>query len=215
MLELESVSMSSASRLQQPQQFSGTASNSNSATSIQAALRSSGAAAAASGNLVTMDQRGGSTGDAQASISMGSGSGSIPYADDAMLGSGGGLSSPRPTSPETLNAQPPTASASTSTVKSLRSWFMPAANKQQQQQNASGAIVGNFGMPANSNSNSSNNNNYSNTNITTATSANSNTTNNTTTGTINITTNVTTKNSPNSELQDNSNQGSFYYFLCS
>ncbi|XP_034488163.1 F-BAR domain only protein 2 isoform X2 [Drosophila innubila] len=213
MLELEFVSLPGGSRLQ-TQQASATASNSNSATSIQAALRAGGAAAAASGSLVSMDQRGGAgAGDALAGISLGSGSGasgSIPYADDAMLGSGGGLSSPRPTSPETLGAQTASASAATSTVKSLRSWFKPTASKQQQQQqqNASG-VTGNFGMPGNSNS--SNNNNYNNTNITTATSVNSNTNNTppttattTTTGTINFTTNVT--NSPNSEHQDNQDQ---------
>ncbi|EDV93575.1 F-BAR domain only protein 2 isoform X2 [Drosophila grimshawi] len=213
MLELEFVSLSSGARLQPTQQ----ASNSNSAASIQAALRSGGAAAAASGSLVSMDQRGGggggsgSAGDALAGVSLGSGSaasGSIPYADDAMLGGGGVPSPPRPTSPETLGAQPPPTSASTSTVKSLRSWFMPTASKQQQQQqNVGVASPGNFGMPANSNS--SNNNNYSNTNITTATSDNlntNNTTTTTTTGTINFTTNVTTKNSPNSELLDTSNQ---------
>ncbi|XP_060650251.1 F-BAR domain only protein 2 isoform X2 [Drosophila nasuta] len=140
MLELEFVTLSGGSRLQ-PQQASAAASNSNSATSIQAALRAGGAAAAASGSLVSMDQRGGggsgAGGDALAGISLGSGSaasGSIPYADDAMLGSGGALSSPRPTSPETLGAQPAAASGTTSTVKSLRSWFMPTANKQQLQQ---------------------------------------------------------------------------------
>ncbi|KAH8358798.1 hypothetical protein KR093_002523 [Drosophila rubida] len=213
MLELEFVTLSGGSRLQ-PQQASAAASNSNSATSIQAALRAGGAAAAASGSLVSMDQRGGgggsgAGGDALAGISLGSGSaasGSIPYADDAMMGSGGALSSPRPTSPETLGAQPASAGGATSTVKSLRSWFMPTASKQQQQQpNASNASTGNFGMPGNSNS--SNNNNYNNTNIitTTATSVNSNT-NNTTTGTINFTTNVTNKNSPNSEHQDNQDQ---------
>ncbi|XP_034117088.1 F-BAR domain only protein 2 isoform X1 [Drosophila albomicans] len=209
MLELEFVTLSGGSRLQ-PQQASAAASNSNSATSIQAALRAGGAAAAASGSLVSMDQRGGggsgAGGDALAGISLGSGSaasGSIPYADDAMLGSGGALSSPRPTSPETLGAQPAAASGTTSTVKSLRSWFMPTANKQQLQQQSTSTA--NFGMPGNSNS--ANNNNYNNTNIitTTATSVNSNT-NNTTTGTINFTTNVTNKNSPNSEHQDNQDQ---------
>lgn len=218
MLELEFISLSSASRLQQPPQVSGTASNSNSATSIQAALRTGGSAAAASGSLVSMDQRGGAgVGDALAGISLGSGSaasGSIPYADDAMLGSvGGGPSSPRPTSPETLSAQPPQTSAATSTVKSLRSWFMPTASKQQAQQNASSVGTGNFGMPGNSNSNSSNNNNY-NTNITTTTSANSNTNNTTATGTNNFTTNVTNKNIPNSELLDTtSTQGSFLIII--
>ncbi|XP_060650255.1 F-BAR domain only protein 2 isoform X6 [Drosophila nasuta] len=210
MLELEFVTLSGGSRLQ-PQQASAAASNSNSATSIQAALRAGGAAAAASGSLVSMDQRGGggsgAGGDALAGISLGSGSaasGSIPYADDAMLGSGGALSSPRPTSPETLGAQPAAASGTTSTVKSLRSWFMPTANKQQLQQQSTSTA--NFGMPGNSNS--ANNNNYNNTNIitTTATSVNSNT-NNTTTGTINFTTNVTNKNSPNSEHQDNQVSG--------
>ncbi|XP_032593634.1 F-BAR domain only protein 2 isoform X6 [Drosophila grimshawi] len=150
MLELEFVSLSSGARLQPTQQ----ASNSNSAASIQAALRSGGAAAAASGSLVSMDQRGGggggsgSAGDALAGVSLGSGSaasGSIPYADDAMLGGGGVPSPPRPTSPETLGAQPPPTSASTSTVKSLRSWFMPTASKQQQQQqNVGVASPGNF-----------------------------------------------------------------------
>ncbi|XP_062126400.1 F-BAR domain only protein 2 isoform X1 [Drosophila sulfurigaster albostrigata] len=212
MLELEFVTLSGGSRLQ-PQQASAAASNSNSATSIQAALRAGGAAAAASGSLVSMDQRGGggsgAGGDALAGISLGSGSaasGSIPYADDAMLGSGGALSSPRPTSPETLGAQPAAASGTTSTVKSLRSWFMPTASKQQLQQQQQSTSTANFGMPGNSNS--ANNNNYNNTNIitTTATSVNSNT-NNTTTGTINFTTNVTNKNSPNSEHQDNQVSG--------
>ncbi|XP_017968094.1 F-BAR domain only protein 2 isoform X1 [Drosophila navojoa] len=214
MLELEFIPLSNASRLQQPPQASGAASNSNSATSIQAALRTGGTAAAASGSLVSMDQRGGGgvgVGDALAGISLGSGSaasGSIPYVDDAMLGSvGGGPSSPRPTSPETLGAQPPPvppqASAPTSTVKSLRSWFLPTASKQQPQQSASSVSAGNFGMPGNSNSSSSNNNNYNNTNITTTTtSANSNTNNTTATGTNNFTTNVTNKNIPNSELLD-------------
>ncbi|KAM8703656.1 hypothetical protein ACLKA7_008306 [Drosophila subpalustris] len=217
MLELEFVSLSGGSRLQ-PQQTSATASNSNSATSIQAALRAGGAAAAASGSLVSMDQRGGvGAGDALAGISLGSGSGasgSIPYADDAMLGTGGSLSSPRPTSPETLGAPTASASATTSTVKSLRSWFMPTASKQQQQQqqqqqNAS-SVTGNFGMAGNSNS--ANNHNYNNTSITTVTSVNSNTNNtptttttSTTTGTINFTTNVT--NSPNSEHLDNQVSG--------
>ncbi|XP_032593633.1 F-BAR domain only protein 2 isoform X5 [Drosophila grimshawi] len=192
MLELEFVSLSSGARLQPTQQ----ASNSNSAASIQAALRSGGAAAAASGSLVSMDQRGGggggsgSAGDALAGVSLGSGSaasGSIPYADDAMLGGGGVPSPPRPTSPETLGAQPPPTSASTSTVKSLRSWFMPTASKQQQQQqNVGVASPGNFATSDNLNTN--------------------NTTTTTTTGTINFTTNVTTKNSPNSELLDTSNQ---------
>ncbi|XP_032589703.1 F-BAR domain only protein 2 isoform X5 [Drosophila mojavensis] len=214
MLELEFIPLSNASRLQQPPQATGAASNSNSATSIQAALRTGGTAAAASGSLVSMDQRGGGgagVGDALAGISLGSGSaasGSIPYVDDAMLGSvGGGPSSPRPTSPETLGAQPPPpvppqASTATSTVKSLRSWFLPTASKQQPQQSASSVSAGNFGMPGNSNSSSSNNNNY-NTNITTTTtSVNSNTNNTTATGTNNFTTNVTNKNIPNSELLD-------------
>ncbi|KRG01729.1 uncharacterized protein Dmoj_GI10156, isoform D [Drosophila mojavensis] len=156
MLELEFIPLSNASRLQQPPQATGAASNSNSATSIQAALRTGGTAAAASGSLVSMDQRGGGgagVGDALAGISLGSGSaasGSIPYVDDAMLGSvGGGPSSPRPTSPETLGAQPPPpvppqASTATSTVKSLRSWFLPTASKQQPQQSASSVSAGNF-----------------------------------------------------------------------
>lgn len=226
MLELEFIPLSNASRLQQPPQATGAASNSNSATSIQAALRTGGTAAAASGSLVSMDQRGGGgagVGDALAGISLGSGSaasGSIPYVDDAMLGSvGGGPSSPRPTSPETLGAQPPPpvppqASTATSTVKSLRSWFLPTASKQQPQQSASSVSAGNFGMPGNSNSSSSNNNNY-NTNITTTTtSVNSNTNNTTATGTNNFTTNVTNKNIPNSELLDTtSSQGSFSYYF--
>ncbi|XP_016950062.1 F-BAR domain only protein 2 isoform X2 [Drosophila biarmipes] len=131
MPELEYVTLSSGSRLQQPQ-VSATASNSNSATSIQAALRAGNAAATASGSVVSMDQRG----DALAAISLGSGSaasGSIPYAEDPILGA---MGSPRPTSPDMLagaNAsvgpsQP--AGGATSTVKSLRSWFLPTAKPQ-------------------------------------------------------------------------------------
>ncbi|XP_034660080.1 F-BAR domain only protein 2 isoform X2 [Drosophila subobscura] len=138
MPELECIALSSGLRLQQPQ-ASATASNSNSATSIQAALRS-GSAAAASGSIVSMDQRG----DAVAAISLGSGSaasGSIPYAEDAILGAGAGsLASPRPTSPDiSVVGQPQPA---TSTVKSLRSWFMPTAKQQPQPQPQTGA--GNF-----------------------------------------------------------------------
>ncbi|XP_037707354.1 F-BAR domain only protein 2 isoform X2 [Drosophila subpulchrella] len=131
MPELEYVTLSSGSRLQQPQ-VSATASNSNSATSIQAALRAGNAAATASGSMVSMDQRG----DALAAISLGSGSaasGSIPYAEDPILGA---MGSPRPTSPDMLagpNAtvgQPQPAGGATSTVKSLRSWFLPTAKPQ-------------------------------------------------------------------------------------
>ncbi|XP_034132832.1 F-BAR domain only protein 2 isoform X2 [Drosophila guanche] len=134
MPELECIALSSGLRLQQPQ-ASATASNSNSATSIQAALRS-GSAAAASGSIVSMDQRG----DAVAAISLGSGSaasGSIPYAEDAILGAGAGsLASPRPTSPDiSVVGQPQPA---TSTVKSLRSWFMPTAKQQPQPQTGAG-----------------------------------------------------------------------------
>ncbi|BFF89995.1 F-BAR domain only protein 2 [Drosophila madeirensis] len=134
MPELECIALSSGLRLQQPQ-ASATASNSNSATSIQAALRS-GSAAAASGSIVSMDQRG----DAVAAISLGSGSaasGSIPYAEDAILGAGAGsLASPRPTSPDiSAVGQPQPA---TSTVKSLRSWFMPTAKQQPQPQTGAG-----------------------------------------------------------------------------
>ncbi|XP_015037886.2 F-BAR domain only protein 2 isoform X2 [Drosophila pseudoobscura] len=131
MPELECIALSSGSRLQQPQ-ASATASNSNSATSIQAALRS-GSGAVASGSIVSMDQRG----DALAAISLGSGSaasGSIPYAEDATLGAGAGsLASPRPTSPDiTVVGQPQSAGGATSTVKSLRSWFMTTAKQQHQ-----------------------------------------------------------------------------------
>ncbi|XP_065721545.2 F-BAR domain only protein 2 isoform X2 [Drosophila suzukii] len=131
MPELEYVTLSSGSRLQQPQ-VSATASNSNSATSIQAALRAGNAAATASGSVVSMDQRG----DALAAISLGSGSaasGSIPYAEDPILGA---MGSPRPTSPDMLagpNAtvgQSQPAGGATSTVKSLRSWFLPTAKPQ-------------------------------------------------------------------------------------
>ncbi|KQS39392.1 F-BAR domain only protein 2 isoform X2 [Drosophila erecta] len=131
MPELEYVALSSGSRLQQPQ-VSASASNSNSATSIQAALRAGNAAATASGSAVSMDQRG----DALAAISLGSGSaasGSIPFAEDPILGA---MGSPRPTSPDMLagaNAagiqSQPTGGA-TSTVKSLRSWFLPTAKQQ-------------------------------------------------------------------------------------
>ncbi|XP_017117374.1 F-BAR domain only protein 2 isoform X3 [Drosophila elegans] len=199
MPELEYVALSSGSRLQQPQ-ASATASNSNSATSIQAALRAGNAAATASGSVVSMDQRG----DALAAISLGSGSaasGSIPYAEDPILGA---MGSPRPTSPDMLSGSNATAiqaqptGGATSTVKSLRSWFLPTAKQQQ----STGA--GNFGMSGSgTNSNTtittttaSNNSNNLNTNNTTATTT-------TTTGTNNLTTNIT-KNSPNSE--DTSNQ---------
>nr|NP_001262419.1 uncharacterized protein Dmel_CG8176, isoform G [Drosophila melanogaster]AGB95801.1 uncharacterized protein Dmel_CG8176, isoform G [Drosophila melanogaster] len=131
MPELEYVALSSGSRLQQPQ-VSASASNSNSATSIQAALRAGNAATTASGSAVSMDQRG----DALAAISLGSGSaasGSIPFAEDPILGA---MGSPRPTSPDMLagaNASgiqsQPTGGA-TSTVKSLRSWFLPTAKQQ-------------------------------------------------------------------------------------
>ncbi|XP_039494438.1 F-BAR domain only protein 2 isoform X2 [Drosophila santomea] len=131
MPELEYVALSSGSRLQQPQ-VSASASNSNSATSIQAALRTGNAATTASGSAVSMDQRG----DALAAISVGSGSaasGSIPFAEDPILGA---LGSPRPTSPDMLagaNAsgiQPQPTGGATSTVKSLRSWFLPTAKQQ-------------------------------------------------------------------------------------
>ncbi|XP_043654616.1 F-BAR domain only protein 2 isoform X2 [Drosophila teissieri] len=131
MPELEYVALSSGSRLQQPQ-VSASASNSNSATSIQAALRTGNAATTASGSAVSMDQRG----DALAAISVGSGSaasGSIPFAEDPILGA---MGSPRPTSPDMLagaNAsgiQPQPTGGATSTVKSLRSWFLPTAKQQ-------------------------------------------------------------------------------------
>nr|NP_788612.1 uncharacterized protein Dmel_CG8176, isoform A [Drosophila melanogaster]NP_788613.2 uncharacterized protein Dmel_CG8176, isoform E [Drosophila melanogaster]AAF54392.3 uncharacterized protein Dmel_CG8176, isoform E [Drosophila melanogaster]AAN13430.1 uncharacterized protein Dmel_CG8176, isoform A [Drosophila melanogaster] len=198
MPELEYVALSSGSRLQQPQ-VSASASNSNSATSIQAALRAGNAATTASGSAVSMDQRG----DALAAISLGSGSaasGSIPFAEDPILGA---MGSPRPTSPDMLagaNASgiqsQPTGGA-TSTVKSLRSWFLPTAKQQPS------AGAGNFGMAGSGSTNNttttttaSNNSNNLNTNNTTATTT-------TTTGTNNLTTNIT-KNSPNSE--DTSNQ---------
>ncbi|KMZ04659.1 F-BAR domain only protein 2 isoform X3 [Drosophila simulans] len=198
MPELEYVALSSGSRLQQPQ-VSASASNSNSATSIQAALRAGNAATTASGSAVSMDQRG----DALAAISLGSGSaasGSIPFAEDPILGA---MGSPRPTSPDMLagaNAagiqSQPTGGA-TSTVKSLRSWFLPTAKQQPS------AGAGNFGMAGSGSINNttttttaSNNSNNLNTNNTTATTT-------TTTGTNNLTTNIT-KNSPNSE--DTSNQ---------
>ncbi|XP_017091272.2 F-BAR domain only protein 2 isoform X2 [Drosophila bipectinata] len=134
MPELEYITLSSGSRLQQPQ-ASATASNSNSATSIQAALRT--APGPPSGSMVSMDQRG----DALGGISVGSGSaasGSIPYVEDPILGA---LGSPRPTSPDMLGANAISGQAAgggtTSTVKSLRSWFLPTA-KQQQQQTAAG-----------------------------------------------------------------------------
>ncbi|XP_016950063.1 F-BAR domain only protein 2 isoform X3 [Drosophila biarmipes] len=204
MPELEYVTLSSGSRLQQPQ-VSATASNSNSATSIQAALRAGNAAATASGSVVSMDQRG----DALAAISLGSGSaasGSIPYAEDPILGA---MGSPRPTSPDMLagaNAsvgpsQP--AGGATSTVKSLRSWFLPTAKPQT----STGA--GNFGMSGYG-SGSTNNNTTTTTTTTASNSSHNLNTNNTTattttatTGTNNLTTNIT-KNSPNSE--DTSNQ---------
>ncbi|XP_037707355.1 F-BAR domain only protein 2 isoform X3 [Drosophila subpulchrella] len=204
MPELEYVTLSSGSRLQQPQ-VSATASNSNSATSIQAALRAGNAAATASGSMVSMDQRG----DALAAISLGSGSaasGSIPYAEDPILGA---MGSPRPTSPDMLagpNAtvgQPQPAGGATSTVKSLRSWFLPTAKPQT----STGA--GNFGMSGYG-SGSTNNNTTTTTTTTASNSSNNLNTNNTTattttttTGTNNLTTNIT-KNSPNSE--DTSNQ---------
>lgn len=198
MPELEYVALSSGSRLQQPQ-VSASASNSNSATSIQAALRAGNAATTASGSAVSMDQRG----DALAAISLGSGSAasdSIPFAEDPILGA---MGSPRPTSPDMLagaNASgiqsQPTGGA-TSTVKSLRSWFLPTAKQQPS------AGAGNFGMAGSGSTNNttttttaSNNSNNLNTNNTTATTT-------TTTGTNNLTTNIT-KNSPNSE--DTSNQ---------
>ncbi|XP_022213329.2 F-BAR domain only protein 2 isoform X3 [Drosophila obscura] len=198
MPELECIALSSGSRLQQPQ-ASATASNSNSATSIQAALRS-GSAAPASGSIVSMDQRG----DALAAISLGSGSaasGSIPYAEDAILGAGAGsLASPRPTSPDiSVVGQPQPA---TSTVKSLRSWFMPTA-KQQPQTQTTGA--GSFGMSGSGSINSTTNNNNSTTNNTTTTTTTAtNSSNTATTGTNNLTTNITTKNSP--IYEDNSNE---------
>ncbi|KAH8242797.1 hypothetical protein KR032_002266 [Drosophila birchii] len=212
MPELEYVALSSGSRLQQPQ-TSATASNSNSATSIQAALRAGGnATTTVSGSVVSMDQRG----DALGGISLGSGSaasGSIPYTEDPILG--GALGSPRPTSPDMLGAsaaapgQTQPAGGATSTVKSLRSWFLPTA--KQQQQSSTGAS--NFGMSGSGSG--SNNNQTTNTTTTTATAINSSNnlnTNNTTTtttiatttGTNNLTTNIITKNSPNSE--DTSNQ---------
>ncbi|XP_034132833.1 F-BAR domain only protein 2 isoform X3 [Drosophila guanche] len=192
MPELECIALSSGLRLQQPQ-ASATASNSNSATSIQAALRS-GSAAAASGSIVSMDQRG----DAVAAISLGSGSaasGSIPYAEDAILGAGAGsLASPRPTSPDiSVVGQPQPA---TSTVKSLRSWFMPTAKQQPQPQTG----AGNFGMSGST----TNNNNTTTNNTTTTTTTATNSSNTATTGTNNLTTNITTKNS--SIYEDNSNE---------
>ncbi|XP_017020233.1 F-BAR domain only protein 2 isoform X2 [Drosophila kikkawai] len=137
MPELEYVALSSGSRLQQPQ-TSATASNSNSATSIQAAIRAGGnATTTVSGSVVSMDQRG----DALGGISLGSGSaasGSIPYTEDPILG--GALGSPRPTSPDMLAAaagQSQPAGGATSTVKSLRSWFLPTAKQQQPSTGAS------------------------------------------------------------------------------
>ncbi|XP_017073679.2 F-BAR domain only protein 2 isoform X3 [Drosophila eugracilis] len=198
MPELEYVALSSGSRLQP--HVSATASNSNSATSIQAALRAGNAAAAASGSVVSMDQRG----DALAAISLGSGSaasGSIPYTEDPILGA---MGSPRPTSPDVLaggnaTAEQP-AGGATSTVKSIRSWFMPNAKPQPS------TSAGNFGMSGSGSGSTNNtttttttainNSNNLNTNNTTATTT-------TTTGTNNLTTNIT-KNSPNSE--DTSNQ---------
>jgi len=211
MPELEYVTLSSGSRLQQPQ-VSATASNSNSATSIQAALRAGNAAATASGSVVSMDQRG----DALAAISLGSGSaasGSIPYAEDPILGA---IGSPRPTSPDMLAGPNATVGQSqpvggaTSTVKSLRSWFLPTAKPQT----STGA--GNFGMSGYG-SGSTNNNTTTTTTTTASNSSNNLNTNNTTattttttTGTNNLTTNIT-KNSPISE--DTSNQGSFSLIL--
>ncbi|XP_017062152.1 F-BAR domain only protein 2 isoform X2 [Drosophila ficusphila] len=143
MPELEYVALSSGSRLQTPQ-VSGGAFNTNSASSIQAALRAGNAATSASGSVVSMDQRG----DALAAISVGSGSaasGSIPYAEDPILGT---MGSPRPTSPDMLAGANAAAGqpggGTTSTVKSLRSWFLPTA-KQQQQPTAS---AGNFDQAA-------------------------------------------------------------------
>ncbi|KAH8318064.1 hypothetical protein KR074_005192 [Drosophila pseudoananassae] len=197
MPELEYITWSSGSRLQQPQ-ASAAASNSNSATSIQAALRT--APGPPSGSMVSMDQRG----DALGGISVGSGSaasGSIPYVEDTILGA---LGSPRPTSPDMLGANAASGQAAgggtTSTVKSLRSWFLPTAKQQQQ------TAAGNFGMTGSSGNNTSStttttaisSSNNSNTNNTTATA-----TTTTTAGTNNLTTNIT-KNSPNSE--DNSSQ---------
>ncbi|XP_030375017.1 F-BAR domain only protein 2 isoform X3 [Scaptodrosophila lebanonensis] len=209
MPELEFVHLSiqsgsASSRLNQSH-ASVTASNSNSAASIQAALRAGGSAIGTAGSLVSMDQRGGAGGggsaaDALAGISLGSGSaasGSIPYADDAILGAS--LSSPRPTSPDMLSAaaaatpagsQPAPTNAAVSTVKSLRSWF----SKQPQAQ-PTGGNAGNFGMAANGSASNINNNTSNNNNTTTTTgTTNAGTTNN-------ITTNIT-KNSLNSELQD-------------
>ncbi|KAH8295152.1 hypothetical protein KR018_008008 [Drosophila ironensis] len=190
MRELEYVALSSGLRLQQPQ-ASASASNSNSATSIQAALRANSATGAASGSTVSMDQRG----DTVGGTSLGSGSvasACVPYAEDPILGA---LGSPRPTSPDMLSAnvatagQAPTGSAA-STVKSLRSWFLPTTKQQHPQ------AVGNFGMTSGYNTptattaaNSSTNNlDTKNTTATTTTTA----------GTNNLTTNIT-KNSPNSE----------------
>ncbi|XP_068153995.1 F-BAR domain only protein 2 isoform X3 [Drosophila tropicalis] len=135
MPELEFIALSAGSRLQQPQ-VSANASNSNSATSIQAAIRSgstSGGGMGATGvTPVSMDQRG----DALAGISLGSGSaasGSIPYADDAIIGAPG--ISPRPTSPDILGAN---SQQSTGSKGGLRNWLW-SGNKQQQQQQQSAA----------------------------------------------------------------------------
>ncbi|XP_002072875.3 F-BAR domain only protein 2 isoform X2 [Drosophila willistoni] len=133
MPELEFIALSAGARLQQSQ-VSANASNSNSATSIQAAIRSgstsAGGGMGATGvTSVSMDQRG----DALASISLGSGSaasGSIPYADDAIIGAPG--ISPRPTSPDMLGAN---AQQSTGSKGGLRNWLW-SGNKQQQQQSA-------------------------------------------------------------------------------
>ncbi|KAH8418484.1 hypothetical protein KR009_005229 [Drosophila setifemur] len=201
MPELEYVALSSGSRLQQPQ-VSATASNSNSATSIQAALRA-GNVAVASGSMVSMDQRG----DALGGISLGSGSaasGSIPCVEDPILGA---LGSPRPTSPDMLgvNASPSQAPAvgSTSTVKSLRSWFLSTAKQPQQ------TSSGNLGM---SGSGSTSNNITSTTTTTAANNSSNNINTNNTTAiptttavTNNSTTNIT-KNSLNSEDSTNQDQ---------
>ncbi|XP_068153996.1 F-BAR domain only protein 2 isoform X4 [Drosophila tropicalis] len=204
MPELEFIALSAGSRLQQPQ-VSANASNSNSATSIQAAIRSgstSGGGMGATGvTPVSMDQRG----DALAGISLGSGSaasGSIPYADDAIIGAPG--ISPRPTSPDILGAN---SQQSTGSKGGLRNWLW-SGNKQQQQQQQSAA---NFGMTG-INTTTTNNNNTTITATTIATnsanpttainsnihSSNTNNTTTTTTGTNSLTTNIT-KNSPNSE----------------
>ncbi|XP_023036024.1 F-BAR domain only protein 2 isoform X3 [Drosophila willistoni] len=206
MPELEFIALSAGARLQQSQ-VSANASNSNSATSIQAAIRSgstsAGGGMGATGvTSVSMDQRG----DALASISLGSGSaasGSIPYADDAIIGAPG--ISPRPTSPDMLGAN---AQQSTGSKGGLRNWLW-SGNKQQQQQSA--ANFGMTGINSTTNTTTSTNNNTTITattiatnsaNPTTAINSNSHSSNTnnttTTTGTNSLTTNIT-KNSPNSE----------------